>query len=98
MSCNYLQLQTLRPVLYSLRHGGASHDMLNRIRPLEEIKKRGRWRSDASLRRYTKGTRVLSELKKVAPQTLTYGQLIMSNLHLIFDQLMPVPQPPAPVV
>ena len=41
-------------VPYSFRHGGASHDALNHVRTPEQIKLRGRWKSDSSLQRYTK--------------------------------------------
>eukprot|EP00972_Heterocapsa_arctica_P048005 7080248-Heterocapsa_arctica.AAC.1 len=43
--------------VYSFRHGGASHDALNHVRTLEQIKQRGRWKSDKSLARYTKPAR-----------------------------------------
>eukprot|EP00971_Amphidinium_carterae_P194978 3868982-Amphidinium_carterae.1 len=36
------------------RHGGASRDYLLKIRTLEEIQKRGVWKSQASVRRYEK--------------------------------------------
>ena len=39
-------------VLYQLRHGGPSHDRAFRLRGVAEIKARGGWRSDNSLRRY----------------------------------------------
>lgn len=38
--------------LYGLRHGGASHDTLNRLRSLQQVKERGRWVTDSSVRRY----------------------------------------------
>ena len=41
--------------LYQLRHGGASHDAAGRQRTTEEIRKRGRWESHKSLRRYESG-------------------------------------------
>lgn len=44
----------LHPQLYSLRHGGASHDALHRRRPLGAIKKRGHWQSDNRVWRYEK--------------------------------------------
>ena len=44
----------LQPVLYMGRHSGASLDSLEGRLKLEEIKKRGRWRTDASVRRYEK--------------------------------------------
>ncbi len=43
--------------LYQLRHAGASHDFGSGCRTLEAVRKRGRWRSWHSLRRYEKGSR-----------------------------------------
>ncbi|CAK0871112.1 unnamed protein product, partial [Prorocentrum cordatum] len=47
----------LEPALmpYLLRHSGASRDFVNGLRPLSEVKRRGRWKTDASVRRYEKG-------------------------------------------
>ena len=50
-----------------LRHGGASHELTVRARPLDEIKKRGRGLTDTSLRRYKKVAR-LPELLAGTPR------------------------------
>ena len=55
-------LSILKPVLYSLRHGGASFDTLFQKRPLPEVKSRGRWRADSSLRRYQKAAPAQQQL------------------------------------
>ncbi|CAK0801682.1 unnamed protein product [Prorocentrum cordatum] len=47
---------------YILRHSGPSHDWLTKARSLEAIKRRGRWASDLSVRRYEKGSRVMRRL------------------------------------
>ena len=47
-----LKLSYLNLNLYSLRHGGPSHDRLHSLRSLLETKERGRWKSDAAMRRY----------------------------------------------
>ncbi|CAE7255618.1 unnamed protein product [Symbiodinium sp. CCMP2456] len=44
--------------LYRLRHGGASHDFVHKLRDLASIQLRGRWKSMASVRRYQKGARL----------------------------------------
>jgi len=63
-----LGLETLGPpVLYQLRHGGASHEMLTNAREFGDIKKRGRWESDRSLKRYAKGGRVQEQLQRLRP-------------------------------
>ncbi len=48
---------------YVLRHSGPSDDHLTGTRTLDEIKKRGRWAADSSVRRYTKGARTLSQMQ-----------------------------------
>ena len=51
--------------MYMLRHSGASHDFGTKSRTLLEIKRRGRWRSDDSVRRYEKGGRLSSQLRSL---------------------------------
>ena len=51
--------------LYQLRHGGASHDSAGGFRSLEDVRRRGRWRSWASVRRYEKGSRIGQVLLKL---------------------------------
>jgi hypothetical protein len=75
-----LNLTALQPTRYALRHGGASEDLLAKRRTLMEVKRRGRWVHDASLRRYGKETRLLSELSKIPVGTLAYGKLAMERL------------------
>ena len=80
-----LRLGSLAPTLYMLRHGGASEDMLTGKRSVEAIKRRGRWRSDTSLRRYTKETRLLKELSKMAPSLIQFGSFIETHLSECFN-------------
>lgn len=49
-------LQLGDPSLYRLRHGGASHDRAANFRTIGDVKRRGRWVADASVRRYEKPT------------------------------------------
>ena len=74
-----LQLDAISNHLYSLRHGGASDDLLGKRRPLDAIRERGRWMSDASLRRYAKATLLQREVSKVPVAVLTYGSLVQAN-------------------
>ena len=61
-----LQVEGLVP--YSLRHSAASHDALHKLRSLQEIQKRGRWRAHRSVTRYEKSGRVgLGYLRLKAP-------------------------------
>ena len=48
-------------MLYQLRHGGPSHDRRSRTRSLAEVKQRGRWASDTSVRRYEAHARLQQE-------------------------------------
>ncbi|CAK0846173.1 unnamed protein product [Prorocentrum cordatum] len=79
-ACRELSLERLRPHLYSLRHGGASDDMLSQRRSLPEIQRRGRWRSAKSLNRYTKETKLLDELAWIPPAALELGAFVEDNL------------------
>ena len=67
-------VSVLKPTAhYSLRRGGASFDSLMRKRPLEEIKKRGRWVADGSVKRYEKHARVLKEVERLPPAVRQLG-------------------------
>ncbi|CAK0822825.1 unnamed protein product, partial [Prorocentrum cordatum] len=55
------------PMPYLLRHAGASRDFVNGLRPLSEVKRRGRWKTDASVRRYEKGGRLSEQFARLAP-------------------------------
>ena len=59
------ELDGLAPHLYQLRHSGPSHDLAAGLRELPLVKHRGRWRADASVRRYTKGGRLTEQLMRL---------------------------------
>ncbi|CAE7239903.1 unnamed protein product [Symbiodinium sp. CCMP2592] len=52
---------------YRLRHGGASHDFVSKLRDLASIQMRGRWRSQSSVRRYQKGGRLTQLMQTLPP-------------------------------
>ena len=79
-----LGLGPLGPSLYALRRGGASEDLLGGRRGALKVKLRGRRRSDPSLRRYGKQTRLLRQLGFVPGATLSYGELVSRDLEAIF--------------
>ena len=79
---------------YSLRHGGASHDALTSRRPLSEIKKKGRWQSDASVRRYEKASLALAQLAKVPTNTQLYSKQVEAQLENIMLRRVAAPCPP----
>ena len=90
----HLGLQDLGVTLYTLRHGGATHDILARRRTMLEIKQRGRWSSDVSLKRYVKQARLQTELRKVSNQVKEYGARILKQLPILLQN--PSLTPPAP--
>ena len=75
--------QQLTTCLYGLRHGGASHDTLNRLRTAQQVKERGRWVTDASVHRYRKASLAQSELSKLS----TGQQMAARALSLDIDRM-----------
>jgi hypothetical protein len=89
-----LKLDELDLSRYSMRRGGASRDLLTNLRDRASVKARGRWESDASLKRYGKATRVLKELKKVPPEVLEYALVIEQTLTHCVMCPQNTPRPP----
>ena len=86
MACDLLELGPLEPHLYSLRHGGASDDLLRKRRSVEAVQRRGRWATSQSLKRYGKETRVLTQLNQVPASTLEFGRLVEEHFALIVER------------
>ena len=61
----------LRASLYSLRHGGASHDRATDARSIAAIQGRGQWASARSMRRYEKQGRITLQLQKLPRAVLS---------------------------
>ena len=85
---------TLKCHPYSIRHGGASRDALLRTRTLAQIKARGRWRADASVRRYEKHARVLREVERLPAATRRYGAEVAPLLGRMLLRRMAARKPP----
>ncbi|CAK0834874.1 unnamed protein product, partial [Prorocentrum cordatum] len=66
--------------MYMLRHGGASHDYASGCRRLEDVRRRGRWRSWSSVRRYEKGSRLGQVVHKLGPVLQAHGKLCVELL------------------
>ena len=81
-----LELQHLRVTPHCMRHGGPSEDYAQGLRTLADIQKRGRWMSTASVRRYEKSARLLSQLGKIPPAQLKLSKRLQSTL---WADLMP---------
>ena len=60
-----LGLEHNHAVLHQLRHSGPSYDRCHRLRSLMEIKARGRWAADSSLRRYEQHGRLNQEYHRL---------------------------------
>ena len=93
-----------RPSLYTLRHGGASDDLLSGARSRKEVKDRGRWQTDSSLRRYAKRTRMQQQVARMAPGVAHFGaqveerfeELVLSaSRNQVFPLSIPLLQTPA---
>ena len=87
-------VHVLGPHFYSLRHGGASDDLLTGRRKRDEVKARGRWLSDVSVRRYGKAARTMKEAARLGPVAAEYGNLVQSKLSRFLDGAEPFPAPP----
>ncbi len=88
-------LHDLRIDSYSLRHGGASDDRLTDRRSLAEVTRRGRWRSDASLRRYEKPPIVLRQVAMMPEAVVQYAQRIEANFGRYMLGELTCPPPPS---
>jgi hypothetical protein len=66
-------LKLPKVVLYMLRHGGASEDLLSGARSEAEIMQRGHWKTATSVRRYAKKAQLQKLLAKMSPEHREYG-------------------------
>ena len=80
-------------MLYQLRHGGASDDVLSKRRSLAEVKARGRWASDSSVRRYAKPGMVQQLLGALTPSARAHCDVQWRALERI---LLGTPAPALP--
>lgn len=77
----------LSPVPYSLRHSGASNDAYDAERDMRSIKKRGRWRSESSVRRYEKGSLLSREAAKLSKKVLQRGRDAEGSIGMVLAGL-----------
>ena len=85
----------LKPHPYSMRHGGASTDRLLDRRSLMQIKHRGRWKADSSVRRYEKHARLLAQTKLLPKGVREYGLWVEKHLGVLLMGRMRPAKPPA---
>jgi hypothetical protein len=69
--------------LYQLRHGGASHDALTKVRAMQEIMSRGRWAAASSLKRYTKPGQIQKLVEKADPGCVRMGAWLVERMPLL---------------
>ncbi|CAE7427144.1 DEK1, partial [Symbiodinium sp. CCMP2592] len=74
-----LSLQGLNATLYGNRHGAASGLRLEGV-PLAEIKRRGRWLADSSVKRYEKATVAQQQVHKIPIPVQIYGAFVEQEL------------------
>ena len=87
-------VSTIEAHPYTLRHGGASDDALKRRRSFQGIQDRGRWRTEASVRRYKKHARVMKEAERLPKATREYGLAVERSLGPILLGHASSPAPP----
>ena len=82
------------PVLYMWRHTAASVEFLEKLRTLAEVKRRGRWQSDSSVRRYEKGGRVGEEFARLPQATRDFAKICHPLLRRVLCGKLRAPRPP----
>ena len=65
---------------YQLRHGGASDDLNSQIRDFAAVRERGRWRTDASVRRYAKTGKIQKMMENMAKHHLDFCKWAQMNM------------------
>ena len=70
---------------YQLRHGGASEDLNSRCRSYNEVKERGRWRTDTSVRRYAKTGKIQQMLSQLSAHHLEYCKKAVRVMPQVLD-------------
>ena len=68
-----------------LRHGGASEDVLSARRTLAEVKTRGHWAQDSSVKRYAKPGMVQQLLAAMSPAARAHGEAQWTRLEDLFN-------------
>jgi integrase len=87
-------LGVTKACLYQLRHGGASEDIVSRLRTSDEVKARGRWRSEASLRRYAKPAQLQRLLASIPPAKRVFARNAWEQLQQIVAGHIDATAPP----
>ena len=70
---------------YQLRHGGASDDLNSQTRDFNQVRERGRWRTDASVRRYAKTGKIQKLLGSLNKHHLEYCEWSQNNMQNVLE-------------
>lgn len=83
-----INLEGIHP--YQLRHGGATEDLTSKIREFSMVKARGRWKTDASVRRYAKTGRVQQLLCRLSLRNMQFCTWSEKNIQAVYQgRLLP---------
>ena len=82
-----LRCQQLQITPQPLQHGGASEDRAVNAGSLEEVQKRGGWKSFNSVRRYEKHARFSLVVSKFPPELLRQGPVLELDLERFWKRL-----------
>ena len=82
-ACEAIGVQDLDLCIHALRHGGASRDVRERLRPLQEVQRRGRWATSSMLNRYAKLGRLQAVLGKIGDATTEYCEYAQQSRQAI---------------
>ena len=80
--------------VYQCRHGGASHDLCNKLRCRGDVQARGRWVTEASLKRYTKTGKIQTLLAELTPEVLAYLRTSASRIDKVLMRAVRFRPPP----
>ena len=65
--------------MHSLRHAGASRDIAEGARTLEQVRRRGRWQLLSSVQRYTKTHVLAQQRSRMTPEQLQRGRELLKT-------------------
>lgn len=85
LSAQNVGVGTLSVVPYMFRHSGASHDRSAGLRSLNEVRKRGRWATEQSVRRYEKGGRLAQQFASLPPEVQNRAARAEANIMAILS-------------
>ena len=83
-----LKLQKLKPTPHGLRHGGPSTDAALQVRSRDDIRKRGRWQADVSVRRYEKSGKLTRQIALLSVSELDAARRALLRLPQLLGHVL----------